>query len=460
MSAVAPVLETREITKIFGSVVANRSISIHLSRGEIVAILGENGAGKTTLMNILFGLYRPTSGQILIDGAPVQLDSPRAAIARGLGMVHQHFMIVPTLTVTQNVILGDEPARLGHVQYGKARRSVAALSRRYGLAVDPDARSEELSVGLQQRVEILKALYRDARILIMDEPTAVLTPSEVEELFAVLKRLAENGTSVIIITHKLEEVKRLSGRVYVLRRGELAGERRTDETGASELANLMVGRDVVLEVQRPASRSSAREIVRIENLSVRTARGVAALKDVSLSVGQGEILGIAGVEGNGQKELCEAVTGLTIPGSGGIFLEGTDVAQWSVRRRMDAGMGYVPQDRRVSGLVLPFTVAENLALGWSDFPPLSRNGLIDSIAFDHARPASHGGLRHQGRGAGHARIHALGRKPAEGRPCTRVLALSRLPSHLPAHPRDWTSARSNTSIAGSWSSGRREPPSS
>ena len=386
MSSEVPALETREITKTFGHVAANTSISIRLYRGEIVAILGENGAGKTTLMNILFGLYRPTSGQILIDGAPVQLDSPRAAIARGLGMVHQHFMIVPTLTVTQNIILGDEPVRLGHVQYGKARRSVAALSQRYGLAVDPDARSDELSVGLQQRVEILKALYRDARILILDEPTAVLTPSEVEELFAVLKRLAGSGTSIIIITHKLEEVKRLSGRVYVLRRGELAGERRTDETGAAELANLMVGRDVVLEVHRPASRPPSRATLRIENLRAATTRGVAALRGVSLSIGQGEILGIAGVEGNGQKELCESVTGLALPESGHIFLNGMDVARWSVRRRMDAGMGYVPQDRRGSGLILPFTVAENLALGWSDFPPLSRNGLLDAAALDdHGR---------------------------------------------------------------------------
>ena len=252
MPSRVPILETRDITKTFGRVVANRSISIRLFEGEIVAILGENGAGKTTLMNILFGLYRQTLGQILIDGAPVQLESPRAAIARGLGMVHQHFMIVPTLTVTQNIILGDEPVRLGHVQYGKARRSVADLSRRYGLAVDPDARLEDLSVGLQQRVEILKALYRSARILILDEPTAVLTPAEVEELFAVLRRLAQSGASIIIITHKLEEVMRLSERVYVLRRGVLAGERRTAETGAAELANLMVGRDVVLEVEHPA----------------------------------------------------------------------------------------------------------------------------------------------------------------------------------------------------------------
>lgn len=380
MPSGVPILETREITKTFGRVVANKSISVRLFQGEIVAILGENGAGKTTLMNMLFGLYRPDSGQILIDGVLVQLDSPRAAIARGLGMVHQHFMLVPTLTVTQNVILGEEPVRWAHVQYGKARRSVADLSRRYGLAVDPDARLESLSVGLQQRVEILKALYRRARILILDEPTAVLTPAEVEELFAVLKRLAESGTSIIIITHKLEEVKRLSGRVYVLRRGELAGERRTEVTGAAELANLMVGRDVVLEVQHPASRPSTQPILKTEHLCARSLRGVAALKDVSLSVGHGEIVGIAGVEGNGQKELCEVVSGLAQPESGSIQFKGNDVTRWSVRRRLDAGMGYVPQDRRGAGLILPFTVAENLALGRSDVPPLSRGGLLDQAA--------------------------------------------------------------------------------
>ena len=380
MPAGVPILETRDITKTFGRVVANRSISIRLFEGEIVAILGENGAGKTTLMNILFGLYRPTSGRILIDGAPVQLESPRAAIARGLGMVHQHFMIVPTLTVTQNIILGDEPVRLGHVRYGKARRFVADLSKRYGLAVDPDARMEDLSVGLQQRVEILKALYRRARILILDEPTAVLTPAEVEELFTVLRRLAESGASIIIITHKLEEVRRLSGRVYVLRRGELAGERRTEDTGASELANLMVGRDVVLEVEHPAASSSPRVILRTETLNARSLRGVPALRSVSLSVGQGEILGIAGVEGNGQKELCEVVAGLAQPESGRILFNGNDVTRWNVRRRMEAGMGYVPQDRRGSGLILPFTVEENLALGGSDRPPLSRAGFLDAAA--------------------------------------------------------------------------------
>jgi simple sugar transport system ATP-binding protein len=374
---IPPVLETRGITKSFDRVVANRDISIRLEAGEIIALLGENGAGKSTLMNVLFGLYRPNSGSILIDGKAVAFESPRDAIARGLGMVHQHFMLVPTLTVTQNIILGDEPVRFGHVLYRKAKRRVAELSERFGLAVDPDARLEDLSVGLQQRVEILKALYRDARVLILDEPTAVLTPLEVDELFAVLRRLAADGTSIIIITHKLEEVMALSSRVYILRRGELVGERLTAETGAAELANFMVGRDVVLEVERAEPKPVPRPIVRVEELSVRNARGLPALKSLSLAVGPGEILGIAGVEGNGQSELCEALVGLVLPESGAIYLGDQNIARWGPRRRMAAGIGYVPQDRRGSGLVLPFTVEENLALGRSDQAPISRHGFID-----------------------------------------------------------------------------------
>ncbi len=379
-AGISPVLETRNITKAFSRVVANRDISVKLYPGEIIAFLGENGAGKTTLMNILFGLYKPTSGEILLDGKPVSFSSPRDAISRGLGMVHQHFMLVPTLSVTQNIILGDEPVRLGHVLYKRARQRVVELSDRYGLAVDPDARLEDLSVGLQQRVEILKALYRSARVLILDEPTAVLTPREVEELFAVLRRLAADGTSIIIITHKLEEVRHLSERVYILRKGELKGERRTAEASSAELAKLMVGREVVLDVERPAAKPMPEPILRVEKLSVRNSRGLSALKAASLGVGPGEILGIAGVEGNGQSELCEALVGLRTPDSGRVLFKGRDVSRWDVRRRMDEGMGYVPQDRRGSGLVLSFSVEENLALGRSDRPPLCRGGFLDFAA--------------------------------------------------------------------------------
>ena len=381
MGGSTPVLETRGITKRFDRIVANRDISIRLEAGEIIAILGENGAGKSTLMNVLFGLYRPNSGSILIDGEIVAFDSPRDAIARGLGMVHQHFMLVPTLTVTQNIILGDEPVRLGHVLYKRARNRVMELSERYGLQVDPDARLEGLSVGLQQRVEILKALYRDARVLILDEPTAVLTPREVEELFAVLRRLASAGTAIIIITHKLEEVMALSSRVYVLRRGVLAGERRTSDTEAAELANFMVGRDVVLKVERTPAKVLPKPILSVEGLSVRGKRGIETLKKASLSVAPGEILGIAGVEGNGQQELCEALIGLAMPSAGDILYRDESIARWSLKRRMEAGIGYIPQDRRGSGLVLPFSVEENLALGRSDKPPLSRGGLLDFRGF-------------------------------------------------------------------------------
>ena len=375
-----PVLETRGITKRFDQVVANRDISIHLERGEIIALLGENGAGKSTLMNILFGLYRPSSGSIRLDGLPVSFDSPRDAIAKGIGMVHQHFMLVPTLSVTQNVILGNEPLRFGHVLYKKARAKVVEISERFGLAVDPDARVEDLSVGLQQRVEILKTLYRNARVLILDEPTAVLTPREVGELFAVLKRLAEDGTSIIIITHKLEEVLRLSERVYILRKGELTGERRTRAASAAELANLMVGRDVLFQIDRPAPPSAALPIFRVEGLRARNSRGLPALNGLSLAIGAGEILGIAGVEGNGQKELCETIIGLADPDAGSILLRGENVASLSLKARMEMGMGYVPQDRRGSALVLPFSVEENLVLGRTDRPPLSRAGFLDFAA--------------------------------------------------------------------------------
>jgi general nucleoside transport system ATP-binding protein len=375
-----PVLETRRITKIFARVVANKDVSISLRRGEIVAILGENGAGKTTLMNILFGLYRPSSGEILLDGRPVAFDSPRDAIRHGLGMVHQHFMLVGTLTVAQNIILGEEPVSLGHIRYGEARRGVAELGRRYHLGVDPDARIEDLSVGMQQRVEILKALYRNARILILDEPTGVLTGTEVEELFTVLKGLASQGTSILIITHKLEEVKRLSDRVYILRRGVVAGERRTSEVQAPELASLMIGREVVLHAARSRSQVSSEPVLTARGLQVRSVRGFMALRGCTFSVRSGDILGLAGVEGNGQKELADALVGLSPIERGALIFKGEDISRLSVNRRLLAGMGAVPQDRRGAGLVLPFSIEENLLMGASDLPPFSRKGLLNFSA--------------------------------------------------------------------------------
>jgi simple sugar transport system ATP-binding protein len=373
------VLETEHITKRFGHLVANDDISIVLKKGEILAILGENGAGKTTLMNILFGLYRPTSGAIKLNGVEENFRSPREAIAAGLGMVHQHFMLVPPLTVTQNIILGQEPVKNGHILYDKARKEVTELSTRFGLEIDPDARVMDLPVGLQQRVEILKALYRKASVLILDEPTAVLSPREVEELFDVLKKLAASGTSIIIITHKLEEALSIANRVYVLRRGKLVAEMDASRATPQELANQMVGRPVVLEVEKPKPlrTTAAAPILNLEKLCVKSQRGVPSLVNVDLSVRNGEILGIAGVEGNGQDELCKAVMGLCSIESGSIRYKDKDISHWNSRRRIGAGIGYIPEDRHSSGLVLPFTLSENLILGKSDAHPLCQHGILN-----------------------------------------------------------------------------------
>jgi general nucleoside transport system ATP-binding protein len=366
------VLETRHIVKQFPKVLANDDISITLEEGEILCLLGENGAGKSTLMNVLYGLYKPTAGEILLKGTQVEFSSPRDAIDRGLGMVHQHFMLVETLTVTENIILGSEPGRGPQIDYKAARTQVKELSARYGLRIDPDEKIMNLSVGLQQRVEILKALYRQAKILILDEPTAVLTPQEVEELFTVIRGLRDNGVSIIIITHKLEEVKAISDRVYILRRGRIEGERRTADVSKEDLANLMVGRDVVLTVERTPGKPTAEPVFTIEDLVVRDDRGVAAVKGLSLSVRPGEVVGIAGVDGNGQTELAEAIMGLRSVESGALRHQNTDIAGLSTKERIHRRISYVPADRHRYGLILPFTVAENIAIGYHDRPPNAR----------------------------------------------------------------------------------------
>ena len=376
-SARRVILETRSISKHFSKVLANRDIDIVLHEGEIVSLLGENGAGKSTLMNVLYGLYRPTGGSILIDGEPVAFASPRDAIARGLGMVHQHFMLVETLSVTENIILGQEPGRGPAIDYATARRQVVELSTTYGLDVDPDERVMNLSVGLQQRVEILKALYRKARILILDEPTAVLTPQEVEDLFAVIRTLRDRGVSIIMITHKLEEARSISDRVYVLRGGQVVGERATADLTKEDMANLMVGRDVVLRVQRSGRRAQPDAVFHVRDLRVSDDRGRAAVNGLRLAVRPGEVVGIAGVDGNGQSELADAIMGLRPVTGGAIVLGGLDLASCSTKERIGRRMSYVPADRQRFGLVLPFSIAENIALGRHDRAPNVRNGVLD-----------------------------------------------------------------------------------
>jgi ABC-type uncharacterized transport system ATPase subunit len=357
-----PRLQMIGITKRYPGVVANNQISLDVKAGEIHALLGENGAGKTTLMNILFGLARPDEGEILLEGKSVQIADPADAIARGIGMVHQHFMLIPVLTVAENILLGAETmANPIFLDRREARRRIIDLGKRFGFEIDPDARVETLSVGWQQRVEILKALYRDARILVLDEPTAVLTPQETVEIFAVLRRLASEGHSIIFISHKLYEVLEIADRITVIRRGEVVGSRLPSETNENDLAELMVGREVQLAVERGISHP-AEPVLTVENLRVRSDRGQEEVRGVSFSVRAGEILGIAGVAGNGQDELVEAITGLRHSSGGTLTLAGENITAWDVRQRREHGLGYVPGDRQKYGLVLGFPISDNLVL--------------------------------------------------------------------------------------------------
>ncbi|HWF75188.1 MAG TPA: ABC transporter ATP-binding protein [Solirubrobacteraceae bacterium] len=371
-----PVLELRGITKKFGSVVANDRVDFDVRSGEVHALLGENGAGKSTLMSVLYGLYKPTEGEIFVDGKPAEIDSPATAIALGIGMVHQHFMLVPVMTVAENIVLGQEPSRGGGLlDLGAARARVRELSDRYGLAVDPDAVIEDVSVGAQQRVEILRALYRGARILVLDEPTAVLTAQEVRELVSVLHRLKEDGTGIVFITHKLAEVLEVADRITVLRRGKRVDT--VPRQGASErsLARLVVGRDVVLSLEKTAGRPGE-PLLAVEELHVRDDRELEAVAGLSLTVRAGEIVALAGVDGNGQHELVEAITGLRAPESGRISVAGRDIAGRGVRAATDAGVAHIAEDRHRRGLVLPFTLTENLALREYRKPLLSALGWL------------------------------------------------------------------------------------
>jgi len=373
-------LELRGITKRFPGVLANDHVDLAVEEGEIHALLGENGAGKTTLMNILYGLYHADEGEILVGGKPVRFESPGDAIAAGIGMVHQHFMLIPVFTVTENVILGvEQTGALGFLDRQEARRRVEEISQRYGLAVDPDAMVEDLPVGVQQRVEIIKALFRQADVLILDEPTAVLTPQETEELTRVMRSLKEAGKSIIFITHKLKEVLSIAERITVLRRGKVVGTATPREANEEKLAAMMVGRAVRLEVEKEEA-SPGEPVLQVEDLTVLDDRGHVAVDAVSLEVRGGEIMGLAGVQGNGQTELVECVTGLRPPVSGQVVVAGQDVTGARPRKVFLTGVAHIPEDRIEDGLVGDFSVADNLVLNTYYLPPFARGLRRDDAA--------------------------------------------------------------------------------
>ena len=381
------VLEAKDIRKQFPGVLANDKVNLTLRRGEILALLGENGAGKSTLMNVLYGLYRPDGGEIAIKGETVVLHSPGDAIARGVGMVHQHFQLVPVMTVAENVILGAEVTRAGgYIDKREANRRVRELSEQYGLEIDPTAEVDDLPVGLQQRVEIIKALYRHADILILDEPTAVLTPQEANELFRIMRELTERGVSIIFITHKLKEVLAVADRIVVLRGGRVAGTADPKTSTEASLAELMVGRKVILQVEKDDAHPAA-PVLTIDDMKVRDDRKHLAVKGLSLEVRAGEILGVAGVQGNGQREFVEALTGLRTMESGHVTIAGEDATGMLPRAITELDVAHIPEDREKHGLVGSYTIAENMVLNRYYRKPFSRRAVLDrqEIAENGAR---------------------------------------------------------------------------
>lgn len=369
-------IEMIGITKIFPGIIANDNINLTVRENEVLALLGENGAGKSTLMSILFGSYDPDQGIIKIRGKEVKIKDPNAATALGIGMVHQHFKLIHNYTVAENIVLGIEPRnKFGLIDLAAAEKRVAELSEQYGLMVNPKAKIEDITVGMQQRVEILKTLYRNADIIIFDEPTAVLTPQEIDELMTIIRRLKAEGKTIIIITHKLKEIKAVGDRCTVLRRGKVIGTVKVSDVTERELAEMMVGRAVKFEIEKKPC-VPGRTVVSIQNISVKNSRGQIAIRDLSLDVHAGEIVGIAGVDGNGQSELIYALTGLSPVESGKIILNDADITHLSIKERIEAGIGHIPEDRQKHGLVSQFTIAENVCIKDYYSAPYTQKGCI------------------------------------------------------------------------------------
>ncbi|NLW72007.1 MAG: ABC transporter ATP-binding protein [Chloroflexi bacterium] len=374
-----PVLETKDITKTFPGTLANSKVSIRLEQGEVLALLGENGAGKTTLMNIIYGLYDQDSGEIFLNGEPYNIRNPHDAIAAGIGMVHQHFMLVPVFTVLENIMLGAEVMKGPFLNKTQARQEILELSNRYGLEVDPDAVVEDLPVGIQQRVEILKALFRDVKILILDEPTAVLTPQEIQELFQIMRHLTESGVSIVFITHKLKEVLEIADRIVIMRRGEVVGEANPRQVSEHDLANLMVGREVSLVVDKSEAAPKGVQF-EVKDLVVKDPMKGLAVNHVSFAVRAGEVLGIAGVQGNGQTELAEAMTGLRKHEGGTVWISGMETPQANPRALVEHGMAHIPEDRHKHGLILQYPLTDNFVLCTYYKEPYSKHGVRNKKA--------------------------------------------------------------------------------